>query len=129
MRIPFLTRPETRAGYTDLLVQAILQEATGSTTASVTSLGVVEACAGLWGRSFASATVTPAGPATTALTPAILEAIGRRLLVFGQAVFRDRGGRWRGDADRGVKLGGRGTGLMALPGTLHDAGRNVQPHD
>ena len=87
MKIPFLNRPETRAGYTDLLVQAILQEATGSTTASVASLGVVEACAGLWGRSFASATVTPAGPATTALTPAVLEAIGRRLLVFGEAVF------------------------------------------
>ena len=40
MKIPFLNRPETRAGYTDLLVQAILQEATGSTTASVASLGV-----------------------------------------------------------------------------------------
>ena len=87
MKIPFLNRPETRAGYTDLLTQAILQEATGGTTASVSNLGVTEACAGLWGRSFASATVTPAGPATTALTPAILEAIGRRLLVFGEAVF------------------------------------------
>ena len=87
MRIPFLNRPETRAGYTDLLTQAILQEATGGTTASVSSLGVVEACAGLWGRSFASATVTPDGPATTALTPAVLESIGRRLLVFGEAVF------------------------------------------
>ena len=87
MRIPFLNRPETRAGYTDAIVQALLQEATGSTTASVASLGVVEACAGLWGRSFASATVTPFNPVTESLTPAVLEAIGRRLLLYGEAVY------------------------------------------
>ena len=50
MKIPFLNRPETRASYTDAIVQALLQEATGSTTASVSSLGVTEACAGLWGQ-------------------------------------------------------------------------------
>ena len=87
MRIPFLNRPETRAGYTDAIVEALLKEATGGTTASVASLGVTEACAGLWGRSFASATVTPANMATSALTPAVLEAIGRRLLLHGEAVF------------------------------------------
>ena len=53
MKIPFLNRPETRAGYTDAIVEALLKQATGSTTASVSSLGVTEACAGLWGRSFA----------------------------------------------------------------------------
>ena len=63
-----------------------MKEATGS-TASVASLGVTEACAGLWGRSFASATVTPVNMATAALTPAVLEAIGRRLLLHGEAVF------------------------------------------
>ena len=87
MRIPFLNRPETRAGYTDAIVEALVSQATGSTTASVPSLGVVEACAGLWGRSFASATVTPSSMATEALTPAILEAVGRRLLLFGEALF------------------------------------------
>ena len=87
MRIPFLNRPETRAGYTDAIVEALLKEATGGTTASVSSLGVTEACAGLWGRSFASAKVTPANAATAALTPAVLEAIGRRLLLHGEAVF------------------------------------------
>ena len=87
MRIPFLNRPETRAGYTDSITQALLQEATGSDTASVASLGVTEACAGLWGRSFASATITPSNMATAALTPAVLEAIGRRLLLHGEAVF------------------------------------------
>ena len=87
MKIPFLNRPETRAGYTDAIVEALLTQATGSTTASVSSLGVTEACAGLWGRSFASATVTPSTSATAALTPAVLEAIGRRLLLYGEAVF------------------------------------------
>ena len=87
MKIPFLNRPETRAGYTDAIVEALLKEATGGTTASVSSLGVTEACAGLWGRSFASARITPVNAATAALTPAILEAIGRRLLLHGEAVF------------------------------------------
>ena len=87
MKIPFLNRPETRAGYTDAIVEALLKEATGHTTASVASLGVVEAAVGLWGRSFASATVTPSNMATDALSPAVLEAIGRRLLLNGEAVF------------------------------------------
>ena len=86
MKIPFLSRPETRGGYTDSIVQALLQEATGS-TASVASLGVTEACAGLWGRSFASATVTPFNLATESLTAPILGAIGRRLLLYGEAVY------------------------------------------
>ena len=66
---------------------SLLKEATGGSTATVASLGVTEACAGLWGRSFASATVTPSSLATAALTPAVLEAIGRRLLLHGEAVF------------------------------------------
>ena len=89
MRIPFLNRPETRAGFTDAIVEALLKQATVE-TASVESLGVTEACAGLWGRSFASATVTPSNMATSALTPAVLEAIGRRLLLHGEAVFEIR---------------------------------------
>ena len=127
MKIPFLNRPETRAGYSDLLVQAILQEATGSTTASVSSLGVVEACAGLWGRSFASATVTPVNLATAALTPAVLESIGRRLLVFGEAVFEIMVEDGTVMLVEASSWGNRGTRPMALPGPLHDARRNVQP--
>ena len=80
-------KSEVRASYTDAIVQALLQGAEGSPTASVSSLGVVEAAAGLWSRSFASATVTPAGPATTALTPAVLEVVGRRLLLHGECLF------------------------------------------
>ena len=86
MKIPFLNRPETRGSYTDAIVEALLKEASGQ-PASVASLGVTEACAGLWGRSFASATVTPVNMATESLTPAVLEIIGRRLLLHGEVVF------------------------------------------
>ena len=47
MKIPFLNRPETRAGYTDAIVQALLQDAEGSPTASVASLGVTGGLRGL----------------------------------------------------------------------------------
>ena len=50
-------------------------------------LGAVEACAGLWSRAFASATVEPQTPATSALTPVVLAAIGRGLAVRGEALF------------------------------------------
>ena len=91
MKIPFLNRPETRAGYTDAIVEALLREATGGTTASVSSLGSYGSLLGpLWGRSFASAKVSPSNAVTDALTPRILETIGRRMLLDGQTVFEIR---------------------------------------
>ena len=54
------------------------------------AIDTVEACAGLWGRSFASAAVTPSSMTTAALTPAILERIGRALLLRGEALFEIR---------------------------------------
>ena len=89
MRVPFLSRPETRAAsYTDAVLAGLLANATGgSQAAPVAALAAVEAAAGLWGRSFASAAVTPATAATAPLTPAVLERIGRGLLLRGQALF------------------------------------------
>ena len=55
--------------------------------AAVEALGAVEAAAGLWSRAFASATVEPKTPATMALTPSVLAAIGRGLAVRGEVVF------------------------------------------
>ena len=83
---PF-SRPETRDSLTDAVLAGLLANATGSQTAKVSALGAVEACAGLWGRSFASAAVTPSSMAASALTPDILERIGRALLLRGEAVF------------------------------------------
>ena len=86
--LPF-GKSETRAGdsLTDAVLAGLVANAQGNTTARASALGVVEAAAGLWGRAFASAAVTPSSMATSALTPAVLERIGRGLLLRGEALF------------------------------------------
>ena len=84
---PF-TKFENRESATDAIVTALISQAGGSSIPpSVEALGAVEAAAGLWSRAFASATVEPQTPATIALTPSVLAAIGRGLAVRGEAVF------------------------------------------
>ena len=79
---------ENRESATDAIVSALISQAGGSSVPpSVEALGAVEAAAGLWSRAFASVTVEPQTPATLALTPAVLAAIGRGLAVRGEAVF------------------------------------------
>ena len=79
---------EHRESATDAIVTALIAQAGGSSVPpSVEALGAVEACAGLWSRAFASATVLPQTSATIALTPVVLAAIGRGLAVRGEAVF------------------------------------------
>ena len=73
---------------TDAIVSALISQAGGSSAPpSVEALGAVESASGLWSRAFASATVEPKTPATLALTPSVLAAIGRGLAVRGEAVF------------------------------------------
>ena len=84
---PF-AKVEHRKSATDAIVSALISQAGGSSTPpSVEALGAVEAAAGLWSRAFASATVEPQTPATMALTPSVLAAIGRGLAVRGEVVF------------------------------------------
>ena len=79
---------EHRESATDAIVSALISQAGGSSVPpSVEALGAVEAAAGLWSRAFASATVEPTTPATLALTPTVLAAIGRGLAARGEAVF------------------------------------------
>ena len=79
---------EHRESATDAIVSALISQAGGSSgPPTVEALGAVEAAAGLWSRAFGSATVAPATPATIALTPSVLAAIGRGLAVRGEAVF------------------------------------------
>ena len=80
-------RTEQRASATDTIIRALTEAAEGNSAPSVEALGAVEAAAGLWSRAFASATVEPQSPATRALTPSVLAAIGRGLAVRGEAVF------------------------------------------
>ena len=88
MRMWPFAKMEHRDSATDAIVSALIAQAGGSSVPpSVEALGAVEACAGLWSRAFASATVEPQTPATSALTPVVLAAIGRGLAVRGEAVF------------------------------------------
>ena len=85
-RHPELAMPEPErrdTDYTDAVVAAILSRA-GGDSVSTDTLAVVEIAAGLWARAFASAKVTPENPMTAALTPAVLAAMGRALLLNGE---------------------------------------------
>ena len=77
-----------KRSYSDAARDVILAQAQGSSTVADTRIGVVEACAGLWARGFASASVEPSTPATAALTPAVRAMIGRRLLEAGEILFQ-----------------------------------------
>ena len=96
MRWPWQDR-ETRAAlpYTDAVVSAILNAAGGGGgTANPEAMASLEMCAGLWGRSFASAKLEPEG-AAEAVTPVILGLLGRELVREGEAVFEIRVTRGR----------------------------------
>ena len=80
-------RLETRASATDLAVDTLISRATGGAS-DIASTAAVETAAGLWGRAFASATVEPDTRQTAAITPAVLEMIGRQLIRRGEVVFQ-----------------------------------------
>ena len=71
--------------YTLAVSDYLERVAAGSVPSGLTAFR--EIAAGLWGRTLASATITPDTPATRALTPAVLESIGRSLLDPGEAVY------------------------------------------
>ena len=84
---PFGNQLETRAdsSYTDTLIAALVGRAQGKAVPSATA--ALEACAGLTGRGFASAEVSGPDPITSALTPGVLELVGRSLIRRGEIVF------------------------------------------
>lgn len=103
-------RTEHRAGsYESAVVDAIAEALSGeSTAATADGLAATEAAAGLIGRCFASAEVT--GDRFDLITPAVLETIGRQLVLAGEVVYEIGGvifpsltlaGTWdvRGDVD------------------------------
>ena len=73
--------------YTDARIAAILSAAGGDAAADVNAIAAAEIASGLWGRAMASASVSPSTAATRALTPAVLELIGRELVRKGEALF------------------------------------------
>ena len=79
---------ETRESqpFTDAIVNALLEANTGA-AASTTSTAAVEAAAGLLGRAFSSAKVTPDNAITQSLTPSVLNTIGRDMVRRGESLW------------------------------------------
>ena len=77
-------RVETRASYTDSLVNLLVRQASGSTLGQASECAVVEAAVGLWASAFAGCRLEPS---VDVLTPSLLADIARRLLLDGQAVY------------------------------------------
>ena len=88
MKIPFFSRPhETRAeNYTEAIIAQLLDSANADTVASGTT-AAEETVVGLFGRAFASATVTPPGPVADSLSPRVLAMMGRDLAEYGESVW------------------------------------------
>ncbi len=84
MRIPFLgKRVETRASYTDAVVELLLRQATGGDSDAIQT-AAAEFAVGLVSRCFAAANLDPMLPA---VSPGLLMDIGRRLMTRGNAVY------------------------------------------
>ena len=73
-------------GFTDAIVRALLTQAAGGATADPSATSALESAAGAYARAFAVAEVTPATPATRALSPAVLALMARDLIRRGEFV-------------------------------------------
>ena len=81
------SRPEIRSSsYTDLVVQARIDSASG-TTSSVRAIAALEVASGLWARSLAAASVEPASAALAGLTASVLSDIGTQLCRHGEVLY------------------------------------------
>ena len=72
------------ANYTDQVIAQILASATGASDGS--ALAAIETAARWWGLGLSSATVTPSNLATRAITPSVLDTIGRALCRAGESL-------------------------------------------
>ena len=78
MKWPPWARTEVRsANYTDQVIAQIMASASGSSDGS--ALAAIETAARIWGAGLSSATVKPDNLALRAVSPAILDGIGRSL--------------------------------------------------
>ena len=79
-------RPEVRSSsYSDLIVSRLVAAASGAGDGG--ALAAIEVAARWWGLGLASATVKPSGGALAAITPTVLDGIGRALCRSGESLF------------------------------------------
>ena len=85
---PFSNKLETRNdSYSDVLIAALVSRAQGKSSAVPSATAALEACAGTVGRGFAASEVSGPDSLTRALTPGVLEMIGRALIRTGELVL------------------------------------------
>ena len=92
MRFPWSNNLETRqqaSNYTDAIIAGLVGAAT-SGVGQAAKTAATEFCAGLWGRSFAAAQVSPMNGHTSGLTAGVLEIMGRELVKNGACLFEIR---------------------------------------
>ena len=80
------SRPEIRSSsYTEQTIARLISAASGA-TGDGAALSAVETSARWWGLGLASATVTPATMALAAISPSMLDTVGRSLCRFGESL-------------------------------------------
>ena len=85
---PFGHQLETReSAYSDAVIAALVSRAEGKSLALPSATAALEACAGTVGRGFAASEVRGPDSIIQALTPQIMEMIGRALIRVGELVF------------------------------------------
>ena len=85
---PFGDKLEQRNdSYSDTLIAALVSRAQGKSLAVPSATAALEACAGTVGRGFAASEVSGPDSLTRALTPGVLEMIGRALIRTGELVL------------------------------------------
>ena len=86
MRWPWGKNEKRQAGggFTDALVAAIVARAGGASIGEPNAIAPLEVAAGVWGRGFASAELTPMIPA---VTPSVLASVGREFVRRGESVW------------------------------------------
>ena len=88
-------RPEIRESFTDTVIARLVAASVGAGDGG--ALGAIEVASRWWGSGLASATVSPSGGALAAVTPSVLDAVGRALCRSGESlhVIAVSGGRVR----------------------------------
>ena len=77
-------RPEVRDSYTDLVVSRLVAASAGVGDGG--ALAAVETASRIWGSGLASATVKPSEIELAAVTPSVLDTIGRALCRSGESL-------------------------------------------
>ena len=91
MRLPWTKATENYqdSSYTDALIAALIRQVRGRTAdvSLISETGALESAAGLVGRAFMACEVSGDLTYTAALTPQVMELVGRSLIRRGDSVF------------------------------------------